>query len=116
MRYLLVINAAGNVMLADVDNDIRMPIGAPLTADQRSRVSTAVWSAQGQWTAWSVDSADLDGIREVRMHDEESDQAGTLVQSVSAFYMCPSPCGRWLSHLSPGPLGLELARLQRDNR
>ena len=109
MRYLLVINAAGNVMLADVDNDIRMPIGAPLTADQRSRVSTAVWSAQGQWTAWSVDSADLDGIREVRMHDEESDQAGTLVQSVSAFYMCPSPCGRWLSHLSPGPLGLELA-------
>ena len=23
--------------------------------------------------------------------------------------MCPSPCGRWLSHLSLGPLGLELA-------
>jgi TolB protein len=109
VRYLLVINTAGNVMLADVGNDIRMPIGAPLAANQRSRVSTAVWSAQGRWTAWSVDSTDLDGVREVRMHDEESDRASVLVQSVSAFYLCPSPCGRWLSHLSLGPLGLELA-------
>lgn len=96
-------------MLADVDDDIRMPIGAPLTVEQHSRVSTAAWSMHGQWTAWSVDSSNVDGIRQVRLHDEESDQASVLVESVSAFYLCPSPCGRLLSHLSPGPLGLELA-------
>lgn len=96
-------------MLADVDNDIRMPIGAPLTVDMQSRVSTAVWSPQGRWTAWSVDSDYADGIRQVRLHNEDSNQASALVESVSAFYLCPSPCGRWLSHLSPGPLGLELA-------
>ena len=96
-------------MLADVDNDIRMPIGAPLAVDMQSRVSTAVWSPQGRWTAWSVDSDYADGIRQVRLHNEDSNQASALVESVSAFYLCPSPCGRWLSHLSPGPLGLELA-------
>ena len=98
-------------MLADVGNDIRMPIGAPLAANQRSRVSTAVWSAQGQWTAWSVDSADLDGIREVRMHDEESDQAANaravserllhVPQSVWPMVKPPLPWARsdsnWLS-------------------
>jgi len=96
-------------MIADVDNDIRMPIGAPLTVAQQSRVSTAAWSLQGQWTAWSVDSNSVDGTRQVRLHDEESDQASVLVESVSAFYLYPSPCGQLLSHLSPGPLGLELA-------
>ena len=106
---MLIINTAGNVMLADVDNDIRMPIGAPLTVANQSRVSTAAWSAQGQWTAWSVDSNHVDGLRQVRLHDEESDQASVLVESVSAFYLYPSPCGQLLSHLSPGPLGLELA-------
>lgn len=109
MRHLLIINTAGNLMLADVDKDIRMPIGAPLTVEQQSRVSTAAWSLQGQWTAWSVDSNNVDGLRQVRLHDEESDQASVLVESVSAFYLCPSPCGQLLSHLSPGPLGLELA-------
>ncbi len=109
VHYLLVIDSAGNVVLADADNDIRMPIGAPLALEQRSRVSTAAWSARGQWTAWSVDSEHPDGLREVRLHDEESDRARVLVESVSAFYLYPSPCGRWLSHLSPGPLGLELA-------
>jgi len=109
VRHLLIIDTAANVVLADKDNDIRMPIGAPLTPDMQSRVSTAVWSTQGQWTAWSVDSESADGLRQVRLHDEASDQAGVLVESVSAFYLYPSPCGRWLSHLSPGPLGLELA-------
>lgn len=109
MRHLLIINDAGNLMLADVDNDIRMPIGTPLTVEQQSRASTAAWSMHGQWTAWSVDSAHVDGLRQVRVHDEESDQARVLVESVSAFYLNPSPCGQLLSHLSPGPLGLELA-------
>ncbi len=95
-------------MLADVDKDIRMPIGAPLAADLQSRVSTAAWSEPGQWTAWSVDSDQADGLRQVRLHDEEFDQAKMLVESVSAFYLYPSPCGRLLSHLSLGPLGLEL--------
>ena len=109
MRYLLVIDTARNVVLVDVVNDIRMPIGAPLPPDQKSHVTTAVWSPLGRWTAWSVGSTEIDGIREVRLHDEDSDQADVLVPLVEAFYLCPSPCGRWLSHLSPGPLGLELA-------
>ena len=96
-------------MLADADGDLRIPIGAPLLPEMRSSVSTAAWSAQGQWTAWSVDSNHVDGLREVRLHDEATDEASVLVESVSAFYLNPSPCGRWLSHLSPGPLGLELA-------
>jgi len=96
-------------MLADVDKDIRMPIGAPLSVEQQSRVSTAAWSMQGQWTAWSVDSDYVDGLRQVRLHDEETDSASVLVESVNAFYLYPSPCGQLLSHLSPGPLGLELA-------
>lgn len=109
VRYLLVIDTIGNVMLVDVVDDLRMPIGAPLSTEARSRVTTAAWSAQGQWTAWSVNSAEIDGIREVRLHDEDSDVARVLVQSAAAFYLCPSPCGGWLSHLSPGPFGLELA-------
>lgn len=109
MRHLLLINSAGNLMLADIENDIRMPIGAPLTPHQQARVSTAAWSERGQWTAWSVDSVAIDGVRQLRHHDEESDQASVLLDAVSSFYLNPSPCGRWLSHLSMGPLGLELA-------
>ncbi len=108
MRYLLVIDTVGNVVISDADSGIRMPIGAPLIPAQRSRVTTAVWSPAGEWTAWSVDSEQDDGIRELRLHDEDTDSAGVLAESVPAFYLCPSPCGRWLSHLSPGPLGLEL--------
>ena len=109
VAHLLLINETGNVMLADAVNDIRMPIGALLAPERQSHVATAVWSGPGQWTAWSVNSAEIDGIRQLRLHDEASDQAGVLVESVSAFYLNPSPSGRWLSHLSPGPLGLELA-------
>ncbi|MGI9594973.1 MAG: hypothetical protein ACR2QK_02365 [Acidimicrobiales bacterium] len=109
MRYLLVIDTAGDVVLADADNGVRMPIGEPLAPAQRSRVSSAVWSPGGEWTAWSVDSDDLDGVDQLRCHDEETDRWWVLAESVKAFYLCPSPGGRWLSHLSPGPLGLELA-------
>lgn len=109
MRYLLVVDSIGNVALGDADSGVRMPIGDPLIPSQRSRVSSAVWSPAGEWTAWSVDSDSPDGVRELRFHDEETDEASVLAESVSAFYLCPSPCGRWLSHLSPGPLGLELA-------
>ena len=109
MRYLLLINTAGNVILGEIDNGVRMPIGEPLTPSHRSRVSSAVWSPEGEWTAWSIDSDSPDGLHELRLHDEETDTATVLAESVSAFYMCPSPDGRWLSHLSPGPLGLELA-------
>lgn len=86
-----------------------MAIGEPLRAEQRSAVTTAAWSAQGQWTAWSVDSEFAEGLRELRLHDEATDQSRVLVESISAFYLYPSPCGRFLSHLSTSPLGLELA-------
>jgi TolB protein len=109
VRYVLLIDSAGEVMLADVDNDVRMPIGEPLGPERAARVTTAAWSRAGEWAAWSVDSADLDGRRELRLHLEETDEWRVLAESVGAFYLCPSPCGRWLSHLSPGPLGLELA-------
>lgn len=109
MRYLLLIDRAGNVVLADADNAVRMPIGRPLAPSEHARVTSAVWSPGGDWTAWSVASDSPDGVHELRLHDEDTDGAWVLAESVSAFYLCPSPCGRWLSHLSPGPLGLELA-------
>ena len=109
LRYVLLINSAGNVELGDVENDVRMPIGEPLRVEQQSRVISAAWSPGGRWTAWSVGSDAPDGVREIRLHDEETDTSGTLTESLTAFYLCPSPCGKWLSHLSPGPLGLELA-------
>ncbi|MGH1491217.1 MAG: hypothetical protein ACRBK7_17780 [Acidimicrobiales bacterium] len=109
MRYLLLIASDGNVVLADADNRVRMPIGQPLIAGQQSRVSSAVWSPGGEWTAWAVDSESPDGACELRIHDEDTDQSWVLAESVRAFYLCSSPDGRWLSHLSPGPLGLELA-------
>ncbi len=109
MRYLLVIDKGGNVALADSETGVRMPIGEPLTPTQRSQVTGAAWSAAGEWTAWSIDSDSPDGVHELRLHEEETDRSSVLADGVSAFYLCPSPCGRWLSHLSPGPLGLELA-------
>lgn len=109
VRYLLLIDSDGNVVLADADNRVRMPIGQPLAAEQQSRVSSAVWSPGGEWTAWAIDSESPDGVRELRIHDEDTDQSWVLAESVRAFYLCSSPGGRWLSHLSPGPLGLELA-------
>ena len=109
MHYLLAVDASGNVVLVDVDKGVRMPIGRPLAHSQRSQVTCAVWSGAGQWTGWSVDSDAVDGVRELRFHDEGTDVTAVLAESTTAFYLCPSPCGRYLSHLSLGPLGLELA-------
>jgi len=106
---LLIIDSVGNVVRSDVETGARQSLDEPRDPGQGSRVSSAVWSAKGEWAAWSVDSIDLDGVRELRLHHQGRDGANVLAESVSAFYLCPSPCGRWLSHLSPGPLGLELA-------
>ena len=109
VRYLLLIDATGNVILRDTHDDIQMPIGPARPPDSRTRVTTAVWSPGGQWTAWAVGSDDPGGLHEVRIHIEDTDDWRVLVEEVRAFYLCPSPCGRFLSHLSMGPLGLELA-------
>ncbi len=107
MRCLLFVDSAGALVLGDVDSGVNVPIGEqPAGVD--ARVTTAVWSAQGQWTAWAVDAPAADGVHELRVHDEATDITRVLAESLGAFYLCPSPCGRYLSHLSPGPLGLEL--------
>jgi hypothetical protein len=109
IRYLLLIDASGNLALADLDSGVRMPIGAPLNPSERARVTCAVWSPAGEWTAWSVDSELPEGVHELRLHDEATDSTRVLAPWLTPFYLCPSPCGRYLSHLSAGPLGLELA-------
>ena len=72
-------------------------------------MTSAVWSPAGEWTAWSVDSERPEDAHELRLHDEATDSTRVLASWLTPFYLCPSPCGRYLSHLSPGPLGLELA-------
>ncbi|MFN0028816.1 MAG: hypothetical protein ACKV2O_16770 [Acidimicrobiales bacterium] len=129
LRRLLVIDPAGVVALNTLDatdgTDRQVLSARPPSAPGRAstQVRTAVWSPAGQWAAVALDSDDLDGPREVRLHhvgsgpSAEDDQpnadapaASTVIaDGVTAFYLCPSPCGRFLSHLSPGPLGLELA-------
>lgn len=112
MRCLLLIDPAGRVVLGDVDSGARYRFDDVPTADrptERVPARTAVWSPAGQWTAWSLDSGDLDGVQEIRLHHEGADSNRLLAGALTAFYLCPSPCGRYLSHLSPGPLGLELA-------
>lgn len=111
MRYLLLVSGNGQVILGDVDSGAQVPVGASphhAEATETAAVSTAVWSAEGQWTAWSTDPTDPDDSGHIALHDEATDATRLLAESVSAFYLCPSPCGRYLSHLSPGPLGLEL--------
>lgn len=109
MRYVLLIDSDGNVVLGDVDSKARVSVSEPVEPGGGARAATAVWSAAGQWTAWSVDYGGPDGVHEIRLHDEATDSTRVLAASLTAFYLCPSPCGRYLSHLSPGPLGLELA-------
>lgn len=124
MRCLLVVDPVGRVVVADVDSGARFVFDdvptvdstgtrvAPPVGGSRVPARTAVWSATGQWTAWSLaaeEAADeLDGVQEIRIHHEGSDTNEIVSAALTAFYLCPSPCGRWLSHLSPGPLGLEL--------
>ncbi len=111
MRYLLLVSADGQVVLGDIDSGAHVPVGAsPHHAEFPAGMaaSTAVWSAEGQWTAWSTDPSDPDTSGHIELHDEATDATRIIAESLAAFYLCPSPCGRYLSHLSPGPLGLEL--------
>jgi Tol biopolymer transport system component len=85
------------------------PGAAAGSAGGPAPVRTAVWSSAGRWAAYAVDADDLDGPHELRLHDPASGTTRLIATALTAFYLCPSPCGRYLSHLSPGPLGLELA-------
>ncbi len=118
MRCLLLIDPIGRVVVADVDSgarfvfdDVPTPGGAEGAApsQSQSQARTAAWSTVGQWTAWSLASEDFDGVQEIRVHHEGSVTNEVVSSALTAFYLYPSPCGRRLSHLSPGPLGLELA-------
>lgn len=109
MRSLLMIDTFGNLMLGDLDSGARIPVGETLDPASGARTVTGVFSPAGQWTAWSVDDGGLGGVHQLRLHDEETDAWRVLHDGVTAFYLSPSPCGQFLSHLSPGPLGLELA-------
>ncbi len=109
MRSLLMIDTFGNLMLGDLDSGVRIPVGEPLDPASGARTVTGVFSPAGQWTAWSVDDGGLGGLHQLRLHDEETDTWRVLHDGATAFYLSPSPCGQLLSHLSPGPLGLELA-------
>lgn len=127
LRRLLVIDPAGAVALDTLDATVghsRQLLSArpPRAAGAApAQVRTAVWSPAGQWAAVAMDSEDVDGVREVRLHRTGADGPSTapastvLAAGVTAFYLCPSPCGRYLCHLSPGPLGLELALSDVDS-
>ena len=111
MRCLLLIDPGGRVIVGDLDSGARFAFDDLPTAGGaggRTPARTAAWSRTGQWTAWALDDEDPDGTRELRLHVEDTESNQVLLRGVSAFYLCPSPCGRYLSHLSPGPLGLEL--------
>ena len=110
MRCLLYVNPVGRVAVGDLDTGFRfafddLPTGGEQRAD--TRAAAVAWSAAGQWTAWSVQTSELGEPHEIRIHHEGSD-SNHVVTPTDAFYLSPSPCGRILSHLSPGPLGLEL--------
>jgi len=124
MRHVLMVDTAGRVVLGALDAAVRVEVGeGPLSATSDagvgSRLSTvvetAVWSPRGQWTAWSVGPGaseravdPLGSQHEVRIHHEGANSTDVLVSVIDAFYLSPSPCGRYLSHLSQGPFGLEL--------
>jgi len=114
MRRLLLVEPDGRATLCDPDSGVRTTLDAPERATGeagtgRSVVRTAAWSAPGGWAACALDAVELDGTRELRLH-HRADPGATevLASELTAFYLCPSPCGRFLAHLSPGPLGLEL--------
>lgn len=115
MRPLLVIDAAGDVVLADVDSAARYrfdaaPIaGRPVAGPGPHPARTAVWSAAGNWTAWTSIAGAPDGSAELRIHDEGEQENRVLAAAVDATHLAPSPCGRFLAHRCDGPLGLELA-------
>ena len=113
MRRLLVVEPNGQVALRDLDDGTtRLVREAPADTSPGAAVAevrSAVWSTAGQWTGYAVDAEDLDGPRQVCVQKSGFEATRVLATELTAFYLCPSPCGRYLSHLSPGPLGLELA-------
>ncbi|MFN0089740.1 MAG: hypothetical protein ACKVWR_05635 [Acidimicrobiales bacterium] len=106
MRRVLVIDPIGGVALENLDAGERLVLGE---APAGRVVRTAVWSASGRWAAWALDTDEPDGLGELRSRPEHAPEATVVASALSAFYLCPSPDGRSLSYLSPGPLGLELA-------
>jgi Tol biopolymer transport system component len=113
MGRLLLVDPGGRVELCDVDSGQREPLSRP-GADPAQRPSgtptparTAAWSPSGQWVACALDAVELDGAHDVAVHHVGSDRAEIVAAETTAFYLCPSPGGRYLGHLSPGPLGLE---------
>ena len=114
MRRLLVVEPKGRVLLRDLDDQttrlVRDEPDGARPAAERGQVRSAAWSPMGQWAGYAVDSEDLDGPRQVAVHALESEATnGAGARADRCFYLYPSPCGRYFSHLSPGPLGLELA-------
>ncbi|MDH5292018.1 MAG: hypothetical protein OEY41_18645, partial [Acidimicrobiia bacterium] len=107
MRRLLLVEPDGRATLCDPDSGVRTTLDAPERATGeagtgRSVVRTAAWSAPGGWAACALDAVELDGTRELRLH-HRADPGATevLASELTAFYLCPSPCGRFLAHLSP---------------
>jgi TolB protein len=102
--------------MCDLDSGDRVGLGGsePSGLGRRSAARTATWSPRGRWAACALDAVELDGVRELRVHHADSGQVQTVASELSAFYLSASPCGRYLGHLSPGPLGLELAVCQVD--
>ena len=117
MRRLLTVDPGDQAVLTDLDDGTASGWATtPPTWSraERTRTRTAVWSPAGQWAASAVDSpqGDGDGAQEVRVFPAGGFPGGVpggVASALTAFYLNPSPCGRYLSHLSPGPLGLELA-------
>src|SRR3954470_22225951 len=72
MRRLLLVDPSGRAALGDLDGQAIRHLGDDLEgagAAERAPVRSAVWSRRGQWAAYSVDSEELDGPREVRVHE-----------------------------------------------
>jgi TolB protein len=115
MRRLLLVDPGDGAVLSDLDDGTRVRLGPSRGPGPAERTRTAVWSAAGRWAAWAVESGEARGVpegdevQEVRLFPPGADEPRVLASALTAFYLNPSPCGRYLSHLSPGPLGLELA-------
>ncbi|MDH4144624.1 MAG: hypothetical protein OEY23_05575 [Acidimicrobiia bacterium] len=108
MSELLVVDASGQAALIDLDTGERTRVGAGPPPRRPTPVLTAAWSPAGEWAAVAVASVEPGGPQELLVHDRHAPTARVLAAQLTAFYLCPSPSGRFLSHLSPGPLGLEL--------
>jgi TolB protein len=111
MRRLLLVEPDGRVTLCDLDSGERVGLNSAGSGEElvgpRTGTRTAAWSPAGQWAACALDAVELDGVHELRVHHLDSGKVEVVASELTAFYVCPSPCGRYVGHLSPGPLGLE---------